>query len=636
MNSLIHRYSRKLQDYLARAPRQAAGDLPQAQQTRLGDVQRRIAIYLRGLWDRDFVIKPLAGDAEKRAAQTPRIENGEIHLPAAYADLPLEGAATPVPGLELFRAAAAHAAAHIVYTQHPFAAKSLDKWQRATVAAIEDARVEALAIRRFPGLKKLWIRQHTITPAHGRTAEDYLDRLARALLDDAYRDDDPWIAQGRELFKAAADLQDARLAWDIGIALAPALRDKKLKFKLPAGMHGAPYRDDNRSIWMETRLAADKAPVAPTTIFESELFSIWEFARFGSGRKKRSRLTFYNPEFLEAQEDQPGTGEAGEDNAALESDDEGRKILASLSDAAGNEQEATYSYSEWNFRSQLETESWVTVREKNLDSGDLQIIDDIIERHYHLLARMKALLNAIRYGGMHRIRKLEEGDDIDINAAIRAQVDLRLGVQPDPRIMMRSLRKTRDISVLLLLDLSDSTNEKVQGQEHTVLQLTQQVCALFADAIETVGDPFAIHGFCSESRHNVEYYRLKDFDQPYDDVPKARIAGMTGQRATRMGAAIRHASYHLNRQQSRKKLLILITDGAPDDVDVRGEEYLLSDTKKAVEGASRSGIKTFCISLDHSADRYVARIFGARNYMVVDHVRHLPEKMLMLYAGLTR
>ena len=202
--------------------------------------------------------------------------------------------------------------------------------------------------------------------------------------------------------------------------------------------------------------------------------------------------------------------------------------------------------------------------------------------------------------------------------------------------MIRTVRKTRDISVLLLLDLSKSTNEIVKDQEHTVLQLTQQVSVLFAAAIESVGDPFAIHGFCSETRHNVEYYRLKDFDQPYDNIPKARITGITGQLGTRMGAAIRHATYYLNMQKSRKKLLILITDGKPDDVDVRGEEYLLSDTKKSVEGAGRCGINTYCISLDRSADRYVSRIFGARNFMVVDHVRSLPEKILLLYAALTR
>jgi nitric oxide reductase activation protein len=238
--------------------------------------------------------------------------------------------------------------------------------------------------------------------------------------------------------------------------------------------------------------------------------------------------------------------------------------------------------------------------------------------------------------GVQRIRKLEYGDEIDINAAIRAAIDIRMGLQPDPRIMMRSVRKTRDISVLVLLDLSESTNEKVAGQEHTVLELTRQACVLLSDAISKVGDPFAIHGFCSDGRHNVEYFRFKDFDQPYDDVPKSKIAGMTGQLSTRMGAAIRHASHYLKLQKSSKKLLMVITDGEPADVDVRDPQYLRYDTKKAVEEAGRSGIVTYCMSLDPRADQYVSRIFGAKNYMVVDHVERLPEKLPLLYAGLTR
>jgi nitric oxide reductase NorD protein len=178
----------------------------------------------------------------------------------------------------------------------------------------------------------------------------------------------------------------------------------------------------------------------------------------------------------------------------------------------------------------------------------------------------------------------------------------------------------------------------ISGKEQSTLQMTQEVCVLFADAIQTIGDPFAIHGFCSESRHNVEYFRFKDFDQPYDDVPKARIAGITGQRATRMGAAIRHATNLLNQEKSGRKLLLLITDGAPSDVDVNvnGRDYLLYDTKMAVEQAGRSGINTYCIDFDPNADEYVSRIFGARNYFVVDHIKRLPEKMLLLYTGLTR
>ncbi len=125
--------------------------------------------------------------------------------------------------------------------------------------------------------------------------------------------------------------------------------------------------------------------------------------------------------------------------------------------------------------------------------------------------------------------------------------------------------------------------------------------------MQPVGDPFAIHGFYSDSRHFVEYFRLKDFDQPYDEVAKARIAGMKGQRGTRMGAAIRHATYHLNNQKSSKKLLLIMTDGEPSDVDAPDRKYLHDDTKKSVEDAKRNGIHTYCISLDPGADQYVSQ-----------------------------
>ena len=637
MKPAFNRLALGLKKYLGLSPKKSLATLrKERERIKFMDVQRRISMYLRGLWGRDFVIRPTEVKFESLHGCNPFVEDSAIHVPDAYYEFTRNGD-MHFTGLEFYRAASTHAAAHIFYSRKHSSSDALDQWQKALISTIEDARVEALAVRRFPGLKKLWAKQHTATPEHNETANDYLDRLARALLDEAYVDDDPWIGQGRELFKSANNLEDDCLARDIGMALAHELRKKKVDFSPGSGAHSAAYRDDNRHLWESAKPVAEEEQISPTTFFESKILSIWEFARFGYGEKRKSAMTFYDAEFLFA-DDEPVSDEEAESASELESDEDLNKLSALLSKktAGGASSPETYHYSEWNFRSHNETESWVTLREMNAKPGDLQIVDNIIEQNNHLLSRMKALLNAIRYGGAHRVRKLEDGDEIDINAAIRSQIDIRLGVQPDPRIMMRTVRKTRDISVLLLLDLSQSTNEKVQGQEHTVLELTQQVCVLFSDAIETVGDPLAIHGFCSESRHNVEYYRLKDFDQPYDDVPKARIAGMTGQRATRMGAAIRHATYHLNKQHSRKKLLILITDGAPDDIDVRGEEYLRWDAKKAVEGAGRSGINTFCISLDPRADRYVSRIFGARNYMVVDHVSCLPEKMLMLYAGLTR
>jgi nitric oxide reductase activation protein len=296
----------------------------------------------------------------------------------------------------------------------------------------------------------------------------------------------------------------------------------------------------------------------------------------------------------------------------------------------------TFYYPEWNYRSQSSDPSWVTVRENEPEIGDAGVVDRIVDDNRHLVSRMKNLLQAIREGAVHRVRKLEVGDEVDVNAAVRAQICIRLGMQPDIRVMMRTERKVRDISALFLLDLSRSMNNRIPGREYTALQLTQQVTALVAEAIDDVGDSFAIHGFCSVSRHNVGYFRLKDFERRYDGAARARIAGMTGQMGTRMGAAIRHATHYLKQQKSGKRLLILISDGEPSDIDVPDANYLRDDAKRSVEEARRDSIHIYCISFDSAADHYVSRIFGAKNYMVVDQMKHLPEKMLRIYAALTR
>lgn len=601
MKKALQRFARGLREHFNARPQAPQAWSKDSPGTRFIDVQRRLNIYLRALWGCDFALQPAAYEFEARAASQPYVQKLGIHLPGSFYDFAPHGS-TLATGLDLYRAAAAHAAAHIVYTQQPFPEAAPDKWLRAVISTIEDARVEALAIRRFPGLKQLWTRQHTAAPAPNATALDYLHRLERALLDERYSDDDAWIAQGRALFRAARNLESNGISWDIGTALALAFQDKQLKFNTRAHTLAAPYRDDNRYIWeFSNSVPEDELPPSLATPL----------------RHKGSLEMLVKAEDT----DQEPTRIAEQSNAAPEN-------LEGASEP--------YLYSEWNHLDHLETKSWVTLREIPPVSGDQQLVAGIVAQHRPLLARMKNLLDAIRLEGVRRIRKLEEGDEIDVNAAIRALIDLRQGVQPDTRIMMRSLRKTRDISVLVLLDLSKSTNEKVKGKDYSVLQLTQEVCVLFADAIESIGDPFAIHGFCSFTRHNVKYYRFKDFDQSYGDVPKARLAGMTGQQSTRISAAIRHATYHLNQQHSDKKLLMVITDGAPSDIDVHDPRYLRYDTKKAVEEASRSGISTYCIGLDPDADQYISRIFGSRNYMVVDHVKNLPEKMLLLYAELTR
>lgn len=587
--------------------------------TLLVDVQRRINMYLRALWARDFFMRPTAGDFESREGYKPYIEDYLLHLPDALDDFTPEGQ-DPVSGLELYRATAAHCAAHMVETRQPISAEALNPMQMAVISVIEDARVEALTIRRFPGMKQLWSKLHTATPQLNSSMGDYLNRLARALLDDSYVDSDPWIAEGRVLFAEAHEkLDDNHTSWEIGVQLAHSFMQKRIPFNARTDVLSAIYRDDNRYFWEFAEFDFDKAAGAgyDTVKQVRKHVSVMEIANEieveGAGDDAQE-IWVLGSEFFPY-----------EDMGVSWNELEGKEPLSE-----------PFHYSEWDYQIQLERPAWATVQEKRAKSGDLQIIDDITAKYKREIHRMKFLLDAMQPQGVQRIRKLEDGDEIDINAAIASFIDIRLGNQPDPRIMMRSVRKVRDFSILVLLDLSESTNETVQGQEYSVRELTQQACVLLADAIDKVGDAFAIHGFCSDGRHDVEYYRFKDFDQQWDDAPKAKLAGMTGQLSTRMGAAVRHAGHHLHLQRSAKRLLIVITDGEPADVDVRDPQYLRADTKKAVEEVAKLGVTTYCISLDPRADNYVSRIFGQNNFMVVDHVQRLPEKLPLLYAGLTR
>ncbi len=586
------------------------------------DVQRRLNMYLRALWGRDFFLRPTSGDFEQREGYRPFIDGFVIHLPDAYDDLLLgeeSGEQFRVAGLDRYRAACAHAAAHQLYTSRQFDHAGLSPTEMAMVGLIEDARVEALAVRQFPGLERIWLPFHTVSPDSGEDVPVLMARMARALLDSAYVDNDPWVLLGLELFNGRFDgLSAADLSREIGLLLALELENRGLAIgTAEIGVESPSYRDDNRYIWeFEDRL--DTGDIAGSAVANQV-------------RKYVSVMEMVNAI------DVPGAGDDANEIWILATEFFRDEEAISVNQQEGRvPPPEPYHYPEWDYQMQLERPAWCTVLEKPSKVGTLEVVDEIVVRHKAIVGRLKLLIEALQPQGVQRLRKQEDGDEIDLNAAIRAMVELSLGEQPDPRIMVRNVRKVRDLSVLLLLDLSESTNDVVSGSENTVLQLAQESAVLLADALNKIGDPFAIHGFDSNGRHDIEYFRFKDFDMPYSDLAKARLAGMTGQLSTRMGAAIRHAGSILKRQASRKKLLLVITDGEPADNDVRDPQYLRHDARKAVEEVGRLGITSFCLSLDARADQYVSRIFGPNNYVVLDHVQRLPEKLPILYMGLTR
>jgi hypothetical protein len=587
------------------------------------DVQRRLNIYLRAMWGRDFFLRPTAGDYEQREGLKPYIERFLIYIADAYDDYRPFGEDTPplglVSGLEVYRAAANHCAAHLVFTQAPLSMQMLNPTQMAVIEAIEDARVEELACRQFPNMRSAWLALHPpldLTPP--QSVGDLLNRLARALLEPEANDPHPWVRQGVELFRAEADLSSNQVSWNIGVELTHSLIQIPLpEYNLRTDGLRAIYRDDNRTVWESEEFD-----------LEAALQASWEPKQV---RKKVSLIEMVNEVNNEF------AGDDAEEVWVLETpfylDQEG----VTINELEGREPIADpVHYHEWDYQIQLERPSWVTVLERRPKLGELAVIEKVIDDNKPIISRLKFLIESMIPQGMQRLRRLEDGDEIDINAAVRAMIDIRMGQQPDQRIMMRYKRNLRDLAVMVLLDMSESSNDKVRGKDYSVMDLTRTATVLLSTALDRIGDPFALHGFCSDGRHDVHYYRFKDFDKPYNDLVKARLAAMQGSYSTRMGAALRHAGSYLKQQPKSKKILFIITDGEPADNDVRDPQYLRHDTKRAVEELARDGVTTYALSLDPHADQYVSRIFGVKNFTVLDHVERLPEKLPMLYMGLTR
>ncbi|MDQ7014899.1 MAG: nitric oxide reductase activation protein NorD [Gammaproteobacteria bacterium] len=582
--------------------------------------QRKLNFYLRALWGRDFFLRPTGADF---ADFRPYIEHRILHLPDALDDC------GDVPGVELYRATAAHMAAHMVYATSPISAEGLSPAQMFFIGLVEDARIEYIAINEFPGLKKLWRSLMEVPRAEDELVEHpsmlLLENFAKMLLDSSVGSDDVELnAIAKKFHTEIAERQgDNNFCWHLGLDVYNLFSKRKEvpSLRILERIH-IPYRDDNRYVW---------------EFEEFDMNAEFEYvpASQRQVRKQVSAIEMANEVDCELAGDDAQEVWTCDTNLRPYEDDLTDEQI-SFNDMWGKEPVSDpFHYQEWDYQIQLHRPDWATVFERRQPRGHVEDIQAIIDAHRPVAHRIKQIIDLLTPAGVQRVRNLEDGDEVDINAAIDAMVAIRMGEQPNPRITMRNVLKTRDLSVVVLLDLSESTNESMGNSDKTVLQLTREAATLVATAIEGIGDPFALHGFSSDGRHDVQYYRFKDFNQSFDDEARSRLAGMQGGLSTRMGAALRHAGHHLLKQQERRKLILLVTDGEPADIDVQDPQHLRHDAKKAVEELYSTGVLTYCLTLDPQADSYVKRIFGDNNYTIIDHVDRLPEQLPLLFASLT-
>ncbi|MBK7004172.1 MAG: VWA domain-containing protein [Burkholderiales bacterium] len=579
----------KLPDSLAVLQRERHGTL-------FADVENQLSLTLRALWNTSAPLQAFATgmqDGNERADgsnATPWSTHqfgdandsgkGSICLPDVVDDFcePTTGL-PPVSGLDRYRVALAHIAAHRRWSQ-TLVADNLSPLQRMTVECLEDARIDHLLLRRYPGLRPLLLALHprpvegACDPAQASCLRHRLAMLSRALLDPAHGYLD-------------ADLNSCVAAFH---ALLDGSESSTQAMQTLALQHGARTRtqsDQQARVFFENTVVS----------YRDDNRHLWTFIEAGDEEDSFS---------------QPRPAQAPE-----------RQGLPPR------------HYPEWDAASQSYRPDWVSVYEALHPSGDARHIDTLLAQHATLARQLEKLLDLLKPHNRVRIRYQEEGSELDLDVALRSLIDWRAGAQPDPRILMSHRSDGRSIAVMVLLDLSQSLNDEVPGAGQTRLALSQQAVALLAWAINRLGDPFALAGFHSNTRHDVRYQHIKGFGEPWGEAPKARLAALQARYSTRMGAAMRHAAHYLGAQTAEKKLLLVLTDGRPSDVDVADERALVLDSRQAVQELAHKGLHSHCISLDPQADAYVHDIFGT-HATVVDRVEQLPERLTRLFLGLTR
>ena len=211
---------------------------------------------------------------------------------------------------------------------------------------------------------------------------------------------------------------------------------------------------------------------------------------------------------------------------------------------------------------------------------------------------------------------------------VEAFSDISAGRSPSENLFTKYDRQERSIAALFLLDMSGSTKGWIMDAEKEAL-------VLMAEALETLGDRYAIYGFSGMTRNKCDFFHCKAFDEPYGDAVKKRISGISPKDYTRMGPPLRHAATLLASVKVRTKLLITLSDGRPEDYDAYKGTYGIEDTRKALIEAKERGIHSFCITIDREAGSYIKHMYGAVNYVVIDEVRQLPHRITEIYRRIT-
>lgn len=304
-------------------------------------------------------------------------------------------------------------------------------------------------------------------------------------------------------------------------------------------------------------------------------------------------------------------------------------------DAEADLGEQTFMYDEWDHRIEDYRPAWCTLREQRSSREMQAFVAATFYEFSGVVTQIRRNFQLMRPERLRKMRFQTEGDDLDLDGLVEHVVDRRARITPTERVYIKRDKKDRDVTTVFLVDMSSSTDRKIDGRKR-IIDIEKEGLLLMCEALEAIRDEYAIYGFSGNGREDAEFYVIKELGERYDDRVRNRIGGIYGRSKTRMGPAIRHATKRLMSVDSNVKLMILLTDGKPYDSDTyQDNTYAQEDTKMALREARRERIHLFCVTVDQEGADYLPHMYSDANFVVIDDVRTLPQKLPQLYRRLT-
>ena len=293
----------------------------------------------------------------------------------------------------------------------------------------------------------------------------------------------------------------------------------------------------------------------------------------------------------------------------------------------------TFFYKEWDSNISDYKLDWCLVRQRLPDDEPNDFVNELRNRLHGIITLLQRQFTKLKPERFRKFRAQPTGDALDIDALVQARVDMRTGSFLSENVYVRRDKRIRDVAVLFLLDLSGSTEEQINGRR--VVDIQKEAMALMAEALESLDDPYAIYGFSSEGRFRVDMFTVKDFNDAYDETVQFRLGNLEPLGLTRMGAVIRHGIYKLEVIPATVKLMVILTDGRPYDLEYGTLDYAIADTGKAIREARRTRIHPFIITSDQKGADYLRKISADTQSIVLPRVESLPTLLPTLYKRLT-